>query len=291
MTDTTRAIPAFVNPEAGSAKEALEALRNHGGFDVREVQPDKLAEAIRQAVADGAPRILVAGGDGTIGTAAAEILDSETELAIFPGGTLNHFARDHSISTDPEEALALAASGTARQVDVGMVNGHLFLNTSSVGAYVRFVKVRDYLEKRFGYRIASALAAIRVLFQFRKLTVSLEVEGQKRTYRTLLVFIGEGERELKLPMLGNRVTDGGSCLHLFVVRGRSRARLMTLALNAAARGVETAARMPDLDSFMVDRCTISVHRHTSVAVDGELLTLAAPLEYVLRRDALRVVCP
>jgi diacylglycerol kinase family enzyme len=66
---------------------------------------------------------------------------------------------------------------------------------------------------------------------------------------------------------------------------------MALALNAVARGVSTAARTPALDSVMVDRCTISVRRHTVVAVDGELVTLRPPLEYELRRDALRVVCP
>jgi diacylglycerol kinase family enzyme len=291
MTEAQRTIPAFVNPTAGTADAARAALRRHGSYDVRETTPETLADSIRAAVADGATRILVVGGDGTISVAASAILDSETELAIFPGGTLNHFARDHGISTNPDEALQLAANGTARQVDVGMVNGHLFLNTSSVGAYVRYVRFREYLERYVGYRIASFIAALRVLFQLHHLVVSVEVDGKRHTYRTPLVFIGEGERELKLPLLGNRVAHGRSCLHVFVVSGRSGARLLALALNAVARGVKTASRTPELDSEMVDRCTIQVRHQTEVAVDGELLTLAPPLEYQLRRGALRVVCP
>ena len=76
-----------------------------------------------------------------------------------------------------------------------------------------------------------------------------------------------------------------------VVRGRSAARLLAIALNAVARGVKTVARTPELDSFVVDRCTITTRRRLTVAVDGELVTLSPPFEYTLVRDALTVVCP
>ena len=286
-----RKIPAFINAAAGSANAAREALDASDTFDVREVAPAQLADAIRAAIHEGAPRVLVAGGDGTIATAGAELLPGTTELAILPGGTLNHFARDLGISTEPIDALKLAHTGTSRGVDVGMVNGRIFLNTSSVGAYVHFVKMREYLEKKFGYRLASAIAAFRILFQLRNIAVELEVDGTRRLYRTPLVFIGVGERELQLPTLGNRVPDGKRGLHVLIVRGRGRARLLALALNATARGVKTAARSPELDSFIVDRCTIAMKGRHAFAVDGELVTLASPLTYEIRHGALSVVCP
>lgn len=286
-----RKIPAFVNAAAGSADAAREALDASDKFDVREVAPERLADAIRAAIHEGAPRVLVAGGDGTIATAGAELLSGTTELAILPGGTLNHFARDLGISTEPLDALELAHTGTSRGVDVGMVNGRIFLNTSSVGAYVHFVRMREYLEKRFGYRLASAIAAFRILFQLHNLAVELEVDGVRRIYRSPLVFIGVGERELQVPSLGNRVADGKRGLHVLIVKGRGRARLLALALNATARGVKTAARSPELDSFIVDRCTIAMKGRHSFAVDGELVTLASPLTYEIRHNALRVVCP
>lgn len=286
-----RKIPAFVNAAAGSADAAREALDASDKFDVREVAPERLADAIRAAIHEGAPRVLVAGGDGTIATAGAELLSGTTELAILPGGTLNHFARDLGISTEPLDALELAHTGTSRGVDVGMVNGRIFLNTSSVGAYVHFVRMREYLEKRFGYRLASAIAAFRILFQLHNLAVELEVDGVRRIYRSPLVFIGVGERELQVPSLGNRVADGKRGLHVLIVKGRGRARLLALALNATARGVKTAARSPELDSFIVDRCTIAMKGRHSFAVDGELVTLASPLAYEIRHNALSVVCP
>ena len=284
-------IPAILNGASGTAEEARKALEQNDAFEVHDVQPEQIAPTIRSVVDAGARRILVSGGDGTIATAATELLDAPTELAILPGGTLNHFARDLGVSTDAAEALKLAVEGECRGVDVGIVNGRVFLNTSSVGAYVRFVRIRERLERWFGYRIASALAALRIMFQLRRFAVELEVEGTPRLYRTPLVFIGVGERELQLPTLGNRVSEGQRELHVMVVNGRSRARMLALALAAVARGVDAAARTPELDSFLVQRCRVTLRRPTAVAIDGELVAMHETLEYELRRDALHVVCP
>jgi diacylglycerol kinase family enzyme len=287
----TNRIPAIVNVASGTADEALKVLEQADAFEVHAVQPGDIARTIREVVGAGAKRILVSGGDGTIATAATELLNSKAELAILPGGTLNHFARDLGVSTEAAEALELAVKGACRGVDIGVVNGHVFLNTSSVGAYVRFVRIRERLERRFGYRLASALAAVRILFQLRRFAVELEVDGQPRIYRTPLVFIGVGERELQLPTLGSRVAEGKQGLHVLVVNGRSRARLFALALAAVARGVDVVARTPELDSFLVERCRITLRRPTAVAIDGELVALHETLEYELHRDALQVVCP
>ena len=292
MTSSTdRRIPAFINAASGTADAAREALSGHDAFDVNVVAPEKLESALRAAVASGAPRVLVAGGDGTIATAAAILIPTNVQLAILPGGTLNHFARDLGISTEHGEALATATGDSCRGVDVGVVNGHVFLNTSSVGAYVHFVRIREYLEKRFGYRLASAIAAFRILFGMQRIAVELEIDGKRQIYRTPLVFIGIGERELQVPVLGKRVENGKRGLHVIAVRTRSRARMLATALNAVARGVESTARSPEMDSFIVDRCTIARAHGGPIALDGELVSLDDKLEYELKRDALQVVCP
>ena len=287
---TTR-VPAILNLASGSADEAREALAASGAFEVHEVKPEGIAWTVKRLVAGGARRVLVAGGDGTIGTAAAALLETPAELAVLPGGTLNHFARDLGISMVAAEAVQLATDGSCRGVDVGVVNGRIFLNTSSVGAYVRFVRVRESLEKTFGYRIASALAAFRILFTLRLMGVELVVDGKKRIYRTPLVFIGVGERGLQLPALGQRVPGGKRGLHVMVVRGRSRARLLALGLAAVGRGMDSVSRTPEFESFIVDDVHIDMRGMGTVAVDGEIANLSAPLEYALKRDALSVVCP
>ena len=291
MTHTATRIPAIINVAAGTADAARDALAESEAFDVHEVEPDAIADTVKRLVRDGARRVLVAGGDGTIATAAAALIDSPAELAVLPGGTLNHFARDHGISTVAAEAVALASQDVCRGVDVGMVNGRIFLNTSSVGAYVRFVRVRERLERRLGYRLASTVAAFNILLTLRHMAVQVMVDGKTRIYRTPLVFIGVGERELQLPSLGQRIPDGKRGLHVMVPRGRSRARLLALGLAAVARGIDTVSRTPEFDSFVVDELHIDMNGTGAVAVDGEIVHLATPLEYRLERDALSLVCP
>jgi diacylglycerol kinase family enzyme len=288
MADAQR-IPAFVNPKSGTAGGARKALAT-GPFDVREVQPDDLEKEISAEVKKHPVRILIAGGDGSIRTAVEAVAGSGIELAVLPSGTLNHVAKDHELPADLDEAAKLAAGPAVGPIDVGRVGDNLFHGTSSIGAYVQFMRHRDRLESKLGYKIATFVAGIWTFFTMPTIAVELEVGGRKQIYRTPLLFVAVGERELKIPTLGGRVKNGKRGLHVMVVRGRRRARLFFLALDAFSNGVKTAAREPELDAFIVDHCKISMRRrHTRISFDGESQTTDTPLEYQLERDILLLV--
>lgn len=281
-------IPAFVNPFAGNANAARAALESVGDFDVCDAPPTTLADQVRAAIARGAGRILIAGGDGSIASAAGALAGTGRELAILPCGTLNHLAKDLSLPLDLEQAAQVAKVGHSIPVDAAVVNDRIFLNTSSVGAYVTFVRSREALERRLGYKLASLVAAARLLMRMRTFRVRLQVEGVAREYVTPLVFIGVGERELRLPTLGARVPGGKVGLHVMVVRRRSGARTLALALAAAARGVSAVAATPAMDAFLVDSCRIE-RRARSVSIDGEIVHMVPPLNYRHVPGHLRVV--
>ena len=65
---------------------------------------------------------------------------------MFPGGTLNHFAREIGLAT-MDDAVAAVESGSAVGIDVGMIAGRPFLNTASFGSYVDLVDARERLER------------------------------------------------------------------------------------------------------------------------------------------------
>ena len=288
---TTRGsrLKAFLNAAAGTADSAREALTK-AGFEVEAVQPPEMEQRLKQAVEGGAKRLIVAGGDGTIATAASLVAKKDIELAILPAGTLNHFAKDHNIPTDLAEAALVAADGQVVGADIGYVNDTVFLNTSSIGAYVTFVRVREQLEKHLGYKIASLFALFRTWAALRTFTVTLEVEGVKRTHRSSMVFIGSGERELKLPILGNRVKNGKRGLHVMIVNGRKRGRLFAVALAGIAKGTKGAEQIPEFDDFLVESCRIDLTRsHALIGHDGEIKEMRTPLDYRIERDALRLV--
>jgi diacylglycerol kinase family enzyme len=285
-------IPAFVNPDSGSAEKAIEALDRAGGFDLQLTRPKDLPYRLGEAVAAGVPRVLVAGGDGTVELAAATLVGTPVALAVLPGGTLNHFARDHGIPPDPDEALAVARRGEVRTIDVGYVNDRLFINTSSVGAYVRFVRTRDRIEPYFGYWIASFLAGIRVLATLPLIPVRLQVGGEVREYRTPLLFVGVGERDLTLPGLGQRAPGGARGLHVVLLRGRQQARRFARAYGRVTRGLPARSKALGVDSALVSHFQLDLPGHaTNVATDGEIKLAATPLLYRHVPDTLRIVVP
>ncbi len=282
-------LKAFLNAKCGNAEKAREALEEVG-YDLEVVEPGEMQKTLKSAIEGDTKRILVAGGDGTIAAAASLVANSDVELAILPGGTLNHFAKDHNIPTDLGKAALTAGNGEVVGADIGYVNDCVFLNTSSIGAYVTFVRDRERLEKRFGYTIASIFAGVKTFKDLRSFGVTLEVEGKARTFRTSLVFIGVGERELKMPTLGSRVENGRRGLHVMIVRGRKPARIFALALSAIARGTKETAKVPEFENFLVDKCQIDLNRpRATIGLDGELKQMRTPLEYRVERDALRLV--
>ena len=291
MTNALR-IPAFVNLESGTADKARDALERAGLFDVIEVPPAELRDRIADTVNSGAPRFLIAGGDGSIRTAVEVAAGTDVEMAVLPGGTLNHFAKDRGLPIDLDEAAAVASGPFTMTTDVGRVGEHLFHGTSSIGAYISFIQVRERLEPRLGYRISSLVAFLWTFIRMPTIAVELEVDGNRRILRTPLLFVAVGERELQAPTLGGRVPNGKRGLHIMVVRGRRRTRLFVVALDAFARGVQKASRAPEFDAFMVDRCSIRMRRSRArISFDGEAQNVDMPLEYRIDRDVLKIVAP
>lgn len=280
-------IPAFLNRHAKQAEAAEKALREAGCFDVRVLTAEELTHAIKDSIGSGVERIAVAGGDGTISSAAALVAGTEIELAVVPAGTYNHFARDLGLHAELKKSCEIASSRNVVKVDVGRVNGRVFLNTSSVGMYANFVRDRDRHEPTLG-RLALFRAAVRTLARFQPFSVSFEMDGERKRYQTPQVFIGVGERELRFPKMGNRVEGGRPGLHVMIVRAQSRSRFIAIGVMGLVRGLRALSRTPHFDAFLVRACTIE-QRHSTVAVDGEVVRLDSPLEYELETAALKVV--
>lgn len=119
------------------------------GMGVRHVDSG-LAAAVDAAVSDGADLLVAAGGDGTVGCVAGEAVRVGLPMAVAPIGTRNHFARDVGLPVDdPVSTLdAAVRAGVERRVDVGEVNGRVFVNNISLGLYARAVRDPDYRRGR-----------------------------------------------------------------------------------------------------------------------------------------------
>lgn len=289
ISDSKR-IPVFINPESGSAGSILTLLEQDARLQVHAIPARQMAAEIRQFAGAGEERILVAGGDGTLALAGDVIAGTSVALGIIPGGTLNHFAGRMGIPVEPQAAIELALTGEPQAVDVAYVNDRLFINTSSVGAYVQFVRTREHLEQRMNYHLASLLAGIRRLLRLRSAHIRLD----GKLIRTPLVFIGVGERELGFPSLGKNHPDGENGLHMIAIRSHNPLETLTLAFNIILRGIDPLSREGQLEHYMTDSVALYYTRkkhHIHVTVDGELTLMQAPLLYRYAKDALRVILP
>src|SRR6267143_4263041 len=103
----------------------------------------EVARLARQAVHDKWTVIVAGGGDGTVNTVASQVIGTDKILGVVPLGTLNHFARDLKIPAELELAAQVFVSGRTIHVDVGEVNGRIFLNNSSLGLYPTIVSERE----------------------------------------------------------------------------------------------------------------------------------------------------
>ena len=153
-----RRIAAIVNSGAGSVRasgltaEGLRRLFREAGVEaeVHVIPGDRIAETARAALESGIDALVAGGGDGTIRSVAGVLAGGDVPLGVLPVGTLNHFARDLGIPVDLPAAVRLIADGAPRALDVGEVNGEIFVNNSMLGFYPPVVEVRDRRDAKSG---------------------------------------------------------------------------------------------------------------------------------------------
>jgi diacylglycerol kinase family enzyme len=250
------------------------------------------AELAVQKVAEGEfDAIVIGGGDGTVGTVAGVLAGTDVPLGIIPLGTLNHFAKDLKIPLDLEEAVALMAAGEVHSVDVGEVNGRIFINNSSIGLYPYLVVERDRRRRRAGLPkwLAMIPAVLRALRYFPVRRLSIRAAGAAEAYRSPCVFVGNNIYRIKGPSLGTRDRLDEGQLSVYVARQQSRLALLWLSCRAFFGFLD---EQRDLGSFNVPAVEISSrHRQLLVSFDGEIETMRSPLHYRIRPRALRVFAP
>ncbi|HEY8793813.1 MAG TPA: diacylglycerol kinase family protein [Gemmatimonadaceae bacterium] len=282
------------NPHVAKRADALTELFLAGGLtvDVRLASSGAELVKLMRAAADEHPALLItAGGDGTISTAAGMLAGTQTVLGVLPFGTLNHFAKDLHIPLELETAVANIISGNAIAVDVGEVNGRVFINNSSLGLYPDIVRDRERQEARLGRGKLRSLvwASLAAFRRFPFLTVRIEVEGTQRVYATPLVFVGNNEYKMEGFKIGERDRIDRGRLSVYIVKRQGRAALVWLSLQALAGRLRQARDFEALATtdFVID----TRHARILVATDGEVQAMESPLRYRTRPRSLRVIVP
>lgn len=281
-----------VNRESGTATATAALVRDAlPNAEVVECPPALLADELEKAAGRG--RALgVCGGDGTVNQAASVAAVHGLPLAVFPGGTLNHFAYDLGIETVADACAALAA-GDAVKVDLGRfrpgpegpggAHGY-FLNAFSLGVYPELVRTREHWAPRIGGWPAGVLAALHVLRGQRPLEA--ELRGRRRPL--WLLFVGNGMFQRVGPAPGRRHNLADGLLDVRVVHGGRTPGIRLLATAVAG----PLTRSPMHAAVRRQRVRIAgLKPGTPYAYDGEVAHSQRELMIDKLPEALTVYCP
>lgn len=300
-------VTCILNAAAGSgempaAREQLGRLFAGFGITARIIiaqSADELTLHVRQAIGSARP-VVAGGGDGTVSAVASMLAGTGAVLGVLPLGTCNHFAKDLGIPLDLAGAVQTILTGRVRTVDMGDVNGQLFLNNSSLGVYPQLVRGR-IAEQHRGHRkwIALAMAAAAALRHPSPVLVHLQSGGlpsdwlqtdgaQALARRTPMLFVGNNCYSLAGPRAGRRARLDAGQLWVCTTRQAGNCRLLGLAVRALAGHL----RPHDLETQDTAEFWVETQRQQiEVAWDGEVTAMASPLHYRIRPGALRVMAP
>jgi diacylglycerol kinase family enzyme len=288
------ALPVLINRSGGTAAGLGDALGDAvtHAFAVAGRQialelldADEIPGALRAHA--GQQVVVVGGGDGTIGTAAAVLANSVTALAILPLGTRNHLARQLGVPLDLPGAARVAVSGQRRRIDLGRANGRVFINNASFGLYTRFVRERDAGD-RHSYR-RMVRAAWQVLRHMRAQFFALRIDGRRQNIATPLLFVGNNEYSLELGHVGERESLTDHELSLLALPDKGPLQMIGFAIRTLMGRGE-----PESDFLEYGRAGELVIEGTGAiegTFDGEVVVLPLPLHLRTLPNALGVVTP
>lgn len=292
LTGVANAI-AILNPEAGHGRgrklaAGLAKIFRDAGMTIEVLVTPAPAEAARlaaEAADDGYATVIAAGGDGTANEIANGLVGTTTALALYPLGTGNDLARGLGYPRTLRDVPAFLATARRRVIDVGELNGRVFVNAAGVGidgVVAEGVKGSSrYVGASLGY-FAGALGAIAL---YRPLQMQITIDGEMRSGRHLIVVASNGRYfGGGMQPAPRSVLDDG-WLDLTVAGDIGRVHTLG-ALARLYRG--THHNGTTIQAIQAKAVDIVLDRQAAIEVDGEVIH-ASEVSIRVRAGALAVL--
>jgi YegS/Rv2252/BmrU family lipid kinase len=268
------------------AKSKLEAagVRLIAAHAVK--KPSTLPDIMRQAVRDGAPMVIVGGGDGSLSCTIDDVVDRDVVFALLPLGTANSFARTLGIPLDLDGAINTIATGKRRRIDLGMIDGDYFANAAAMGLSPMIGQTVPHKLKRYLGVFGYLIWAIWCLVRFRPFKLSVNDGMEKKTIWTTEVRIFNGRFHGGVELAEHAELDDGEII-IQAVTGKS---LFRLSWDWFAKYFKLPARNAAVEEFHGKRLMIDTKPRQKISIDGEVLASTPAVVEVAHR-AIEVVVP
>lgn len=189
--------PISGRPQGHQVVGGVAARLRRLGWQVEVAMTQQRGDGTRlaaQAVREGFPLVVAAGGDGTVNEVMQPLVGTRTALGVLPVGTVNLWAAETMTPADPEALATLLARCRTRWVDVGRIGDRYFLLMVSLGFDAAVVSVVNLeLKRRFG-RLSYALVAGNLAPTYRGTPITLRLDGRERRMTVLVLLVGNTRR-------------------------------------------------------------------------------------------------
>jgi diacylglycerol kinase family enzyme len=270
----------FFNPKSGGGKAEKFNLADEArarGITPIELTPNNdLNQLVRDAVADGADALAMAGGDGSQAIVAAIAAEHQLPYACIPAGTRNHFALDLGVDRkDVVGALDAFVGGGEKRVDLAEVNGRVFVNNVSLGLYAEAVQRPGYRESK----LRTILDTLPEVLGPEGAGLDLRWTGPGGSEHSSGAAILVSNNRYRL---GKAVGSG--------TRPRVDDGLLGITITSAPTGRGESRRLPQRPwrEWLTPHFEVDADGAVAAGVDGEALVLRAPLRFSIRPGVLRV---
>ena len=258
----------------------------------------EIAAVARRAAARakaGRSAIVAVGGDGTINAVAQAAHAEGCALGVVPQGTFNYFARTHDLPLEPVAAVAALLNAAPHPVQVGSVNGTVFLVNASLGLYPELLEDRETYKSRFGRSrlVAFGSGVVTLMREHRQLRLRIDQGGEVRTVRTPTLFVGNNRLQLEqVGLQPSSCVDEGRVAAV-MLKPIGTAAMLWLLLRGAFGSLGAA---DDVESFAFRRMVVTPaqrggRRGVKVAFDGEVARMRPPLQFEVAAQPLWLLKP
>jgi YegS/Rv2252/BmrU family lipid kinase len=252
-----------------------------------ETRPDDTGERLaREAVRSGVDLVLASGGDGTITACVGGVVGSGIPLGVLPCGTGNLLARNLGLPLSPDEALAVALTGSVRRLDVGAANGRLFVVMAGIGFDAEMLDGADERLKSSVGWAAYVLSALRHLRE-RPVRMVLRADGgpPQRRWASGVIVGNVGSLQGNVRLLPDAAPDDG-VLDVAVLAAWGWAGWLRLAADVLLRrGTGRVARLACRE------LVVDASRARPWEVDGEVAGSTRQLRVTVEPGRLLVRVP
>lgn len=285
----------IINPTAGSGKaKALEAIieRELQGkaIDYSIALTTRPEEAIDMAFKSKPKTVIAVGGDGTVTEVARGIMKRGFgTLGVVPGGTGNDFIKSIGMTKDPGQAIRTILKGKTVDIDIGLANGHKFLNIGSIGLDAEVVDNAASIKEKIGGKLSYIISIFITLSKFKRKDVIIEIDGRRERKSLVLFAMGNGKfYGGGLQMIPDaNMSDG--ILHGCLVKDLSNLRIVTI-FPEIFKGTHLRHKQY-VETFKSKHVIIESEGDILMNLDGELMPPIKRVEFSLSDEKLSVIVP